>query len=223
MTFSPKIILLSLLLAAVAISVPVSAEIPKPLTVQPRGLWQLEIELHGTPKPIEVVLPGQDEPTRFWYQIYTLTNNTGKDVYFYPQFDLFTDTFKLYHVGEKARKPVFNVIQKLYTDKFPLLESQKHVTGRILQGRDNARDSVAIFEDFDPKATKVKIFIAGLSNEVVAVPYPVETVFDPVLQQKKPKEFLLRKTLMLQYQVPGDRFNPQNKVMLFRDKHWLMR
>ncbi|MCF7958718.1 MAG: hypothetical protein K9M57_09755 [Phycisphaerae bacterium] len=221
MTFSPKIILSSLLLVAVAVSVPASAEIPKPLTVQLNGLWQLEIELRGTPQPIEVVLPGDDEPTRFWYQIYTLTNNTGKDVYFYPQFDLFTDTFKLYHVGEKARKPVFNVIQKLYTDKFPLLESQEHITGRILQGGDNARDSVAIFEDFDQRATKVKIFIAGLSNEVVAVPYP--TVTDSSLQQEKPKEFLLRKTLMLQYQVPGDRFNPQNKVMLFRDQQWLMR
>ncbi len=223
MTYSRKIILSSLLFAFMVISVPVSAGIPKPVIIQPHGTWQLEIKLHGTPKQITVVLPGEDKPTRFWYQLYTLTNNTGEDRDYYPQFDLFTDTFKLYHVGVKARKPVFNAIQTLYTDKFPLLESQSQVSGKILQGGDNARDSVVIFEDFDHKASGVKIFAAGLSNEVVAVPHPTETVFDPILQKKKPKELLLRKTLMLQYRVPGDHLNPQNRVMLFREKSFLMR
>jgi len=178
---------------------------PKPALVAPPGTWQLDLELHGNPQQINIRLPGDIESRRFWYLLYTVANNTPEEVEFYPQFDLYTNTFKLYH---------------------PLLEPDNMLTGRILVGQDNARDSVAIFTDFDPNATSASIFIAGLSNETITIKPPaVKKSAAGVIDgsAKEQKEVLLRKTLMLQYQVPGDRFNLADRVMLYRGRDWVMR
>ena len=192
---------------------------PEPALVPPPGAWQLDFELHGTPRQISIKLPGDAKPRRFWYLLYSITNNTGRDIEFYPQFDLFTNTFKLYNAGVKVRRPVFEAIRELYAKTIPLLEPENMISGRILLGRDNARDSVAIFEDFDPNSNSVKIFVSGLSNETVTVAHPGQ--FDSDNQSRK--KVLLRKTLMLQYQVPGDRFNLDQRVMLYRGREWIMR
>jgi hypothetical protein len=192
---------------------------PTPSLIPLAGVWQLDFELHGQPHLISITLPGDTQPRRFWYLLYTITNNTGKEVEFYPSFELFTDTFQLTQAGDKVRRPVFEAIRNLYAQTIPLLECDGMIEGRILLGKDNARDSVAIFEDFDPNATWAKIFVAGLSNEVVKIDHP----FDVDPNTHKPQEVLLRKTLMLEYQVPGDRYNPDNRVMLYRDRKWIMR
>ena len=199
-------------------ALPTSAA-PQPSRVPQPGTWQLDFELHGNPKQIQITLPGDTQPRIFWYLLYTVTNNTSREVEFYPQFDLFTDNFLLYHAEDTARKPVFEAIRKLYRQSIPLLEPQEMVTGKILIGEDNARDSVAIFADFDPNANSAKIFVSGLSNETVTVANPVNQNSDT----KKPEKILLRKTLMLQYQVPGDQYNPRNRAMLYRSRNWIMR
>ncbi|MBN2210551.1 MAG: hypothetical protein JW709_04070 [Sedimentisphaerales bacterium] len=190
---------------------------PKPSLVPEPGLWQLDIQLHGQPQQINVVLPGDTEPTRFWYLLYTITNNTGEDVNFYPRADLFTDTLLTYTGGAKSRRQVFEAIRQRHATAIPLLEMESQVTGPILQGEDNARDTVAIFEEFDPQATKVQIFISGLSNETVQVKNPMGA------QGKESDTVLLRKTLALDYQVPGDEYNPANRVLLYRGRNWIMR
>ena len=193
--------------------------IPEPALVPPAGTWQLDFELHGDPERIAITLPGDDNPRRFWYLLYTITNNTDKDVEFYPQFELFTDTFKLKRAGEKVRRPIFEVIRKRYVSTLPLLEDMEQVTGRILKGQDNARSSVAIFEDFDPNATRAQIFVAGLTNETVKVDHPIK------IDAKTGKcvQVLLRKSLALRYQVAGDRFSLDKRVMLYRGRKWIMR
>jgi hypothetical protein len=193
--------------------------VPEPALVPEEDVWQLEVELHGEPQQVLVTMPGEDQPQRFWYLLYSVYNNTGNDVDFYPQFDLFTDTFKLYRAGVKSRQVVFEAIRQAYAKTIPLLESEDMITGRILQGQDNARDSVAIFEEFDPNATSVKIFMAGFSNETVRIDAPSEIGGDI----NGPRSLLLRKSLQLSYQVPGDRFNPGNRVMLYRGRQWIMR
>jgi hypothetical protein len=191
---------------------------PKPSAVPPPGVWQLDLELHGAPQQISMILPGETQPSRFWYLLYTITNPSGQDIDFYPQFDLYTNTFKLYP-AQLHNRPVFQEIRRLYARTIPLLEPQHLVTSRILQGADNARDSVAIFPDFDPNATSVRLFVAGLSNEVVRLELPVSTA--PEAEQ--PETVLLRKTLALHYQVPGDPVNLADRVMLYRDREWVMR
>jgi hypothetical protein len=205
---------------AAVIYVAMSLAAPKPAMVPPLGSWQLDLELHGDPQPIQITLPGDAQSRTYWYILYTVINNTGQDVDFYPQFDLFTDTFKLYHADVKPRDLVFDAIQARYKTTIPLLEPVNNVMGTILQGRDNARDSVAIFEDFDPNAHHARIFISGLSNETIQVDIPAGAP-DPKTQ--KTKTVLLRKTLMLEYQVPGDRMNLENRSMLYRSREWIMR
>ena len=56
--------------------------------------WQLDFEFHD-PTRITLTLPGEAEPTTFWYLLYTVTNNTGREVEFYPTFHLVTDTLGL--------------------------------------------------------------------------------------------------------------------------------
>ncbi len=193
--------------------------IPQPQPMPPAGTWQLEFVLHGVPRPISVCLPGDDKPTHYWYLLYTVVNNTGQDVNFVPRFSLLTDTFCLYHSPAHTPDSVFAAIQKLYANTIPLLESQEMVSGKLLQGKDNARDSVIIFPDFDPNATSVKVFIEGLSNETVAVTPPKGTKNT----NKKPKKVLLQKTLMLKYKISGDAYDPQNRVLLYRNRKWIMR
>jgi len=232
------------LLAAVAVGwagIGVTPGAPEPALVPPPGTWQLDIELHGDLEQTLVQLPGSSQAKSYWYLLYTITNNTGRDVVFYPQFELMTDTFQLHRAGVNIRRPVFEAIRRLYDRTIPLLEPQSMITGHagpgqakgILQGQDNARDSVAIFEDFDPNATKVKIFIAGLSNETVTVELSHPPAADAAGdaeddgrqpgQDKAAKRVLLRKTLMLEYQVVGDAYNPQGRVVLYRNRKWVMR
>ena len=188
---------------------------PKPAFVPAPEDWQLDLQLHGEPESIWVALPGEAKPKRFWYLLYTITNNTSKDVEYYPAFDLMTDTLKLYSSGVGVRRPVFEAIRQRYNSTLPLLEPENMVSGKILQGPDNARSSAVIFADFDPNAATAEIFIEGLSNETISVESPA--------QGAQAKPVLLRKTLMLQYQVIGDKENPEYRAMLYRDRKWIMR
>ena len=192
---------------------------PQPALVPSPGAWQLDFQIIGGPEQITVTLPGDAKPCRFWYLLYTVSNRTSREVEFLPEFELFTDTFQLYQSGVKVRRPIFEAIRQRYAGSVPLLEPEGTVSGKILLGKDNARDSVAIFQDFDPNATHVKLFVSGLSNETVIVNHP--TAFD--LATGNPKEVLLRKTLTLKYQVTGDVQNPQNRVLLYRNRDWIMR
>ncbi|MBN1765023.1 MAG: hypothetical protein JW860_07180 [Sedimentisphaerales bacterium] len=214
-----NLVILILLLIAFALLMSFAGAVPEPALVPPPGTWQLDFELHGDPQQISLTLPGEYNPRRFWYLLYTVTNKTGQDVEFYPNFEILTDSLKLYQAGDNVRRPVYNAIRDLYPSTIPLLEHEDQVSGKILIGEDNARDSVAIFEDFDPNATHVKIFISGLSNETTTVDYPGGIDLDT----GKPKKVLLRKSLMLEYRVPGDQYNPQDRVMLYHSRNWIMR
>ena len=205
------LVLVSVSYAQVPEGVPVPAALPA------ADVWQLDVEFHGNPEQLEVLLPGDKEPTRFWYLVYTITNNTGIDVDYYPTFEVMTNTFKLYEAGKVPSKPVYKAVEKLYKKSVPLLEPEIQVAGRILQGEDNARDCVCILDDFDPNATSIKLFISGFSNETIT-----KEVADDK-NEKKTKKVLLRKTLMLEYTVPGDVNNQGSKVMLYRRKEWIMR
>ena len=199
---------------------------PEPMAAQkraalmpPAGTWLLNFELHGNPQKISVTLPGESKPRVYWYLLYTVTNETGEEINFYPQIELFTDTFKLYRADQDIRRVVFSAIQKRYATTIPLLERQQAITGKLLMGQDNARDSVAIFEDFDPKARSIDIFVSGLSNEIVRIKSPLKADQDSA----QPAETLLRRTLRLNYKVPGDDLNPNDRVILYQDRSWVLR
>ena len=204
-----------LIVPTIIVSVCLAA--PEPAIVPAPGQWTIDMEFTH---PQQIVLPGgtENQPRRFWYTIITLTNNTGDDVGFYPKCDLMTDTFKITPAGKSVSPAVFEQIKKRHKSRYPFLELLSKAGNRILQGEDNTKDIAVIWPDFDTKARDIKIFIAGLSNETVAVDHPVAKD-----QTGKAVKVYLRKTLELSYAFKGDPALRSGASLKYKSKRWIMR
>ncbi len=201
---------------------------PLPAAPQPneaRVVWEIDID-YKTPQPIMVKVPGEPKPQLFWYFPFTVTNRSGKDRLFAPEIVLYTNTGQMLRAGQGVNTIVYKTIKKLHNT--PLLYDMVGITGKLLQGEDNARDGVAIFRDFDPKAASFEIFLGGLSGETAITHLPRPIMVKEIgsggkqIMVKKDK-IVLVKTLRLQYTVgteARDRLN--SKVRLLR-KGWVMR
>jgi len=214
----------ALIVAVVAVLSGDSAKsAPKPSPVPIR--WQLDIET-SHPKTINVTLPGHSRPQLFWFIRYTITNETGQDVIFVPDFVLYTDTGQIIPAGQRVPTAVFKAIKKLYNE--PLLKDMTGITGKILQGEDKAKEGLAIWRDYDPKAGQFDIFIGGLSGETeeIRLPKPIDVVeLDSRGNTKtvRKNRTVITKTLNLAYSVPGEAaFRHLAKPKLLR-KEWVMR
>lgn len=190
---------------------------PQPAVVPGPNIWTLDV-LFGEPQQITINLPNTDKPQRFWYIIITLTNNTGKTADFYPACELMTDTFKIIPAYKDTTGLVFKKIKERHAARYPLLESLEYADNRILEGSDNARDMVIIWPDFDARARQVSLFIEGLSNETASVLHPTQTD-----ENGNPIRIFLRKSLELQYTIPGDAAMRGQSRMIFLTKNWVMR
>ena len=190
---------------------------PEPAIVPGPNLWTLDVE-YTNPQQITVKVPGHRAPQRFWYIILTMTNGHNRDADFYPRCDLMTDTLRLTQAYRDTRNLVFKKIQKRHKKKYPFLESLEYADNRILQGQDNTKDMVIIWPDFDLKAKMISLFIAGLSNETVAIDHP--TVKD---ENGQPEKVFLRKTLQLNYAIAGDKALRHKSRLTFKKQNWIMR
>lgn len=213
----------ALCLTAVLMTVVLADPAPKP-SIVPTS-WELDFD-YEVPRPITMILTGEKKSRTFWYMIYTITNRSGADRIFVPEFVLYTDTGMVYRAGERIPAEVFLKIQKRHSN--PLLKSLAEITGTVLQGEDNARHSVAIWQDFDHKARGFDIFAAGLSGEVVKIKLPkpvVVTIKDRTGKIRKvtKTETILSKTLHLNYSLPGIAAARKNTPPGFRGKRWVMR
>lgn len=190
---------------------------PEPAIVPAPGQWTVDMEfIH--PQQIVLRRSSDNQLTRFWYTIVTLTNNTGNDVGFYPQCDLMTDTFQITPAGKAVTPAVFEQIKRRHKSRYPFLESLDRAGNRILQGEDNTKDIAIIWPDFDERAKNIKVFITGLSNETT-------TVDHPVLKDKtgRPLKVFLRKTLELNYALRGDPATRSDYSVAYKGKRWIMR
>ena len=189
------------------------------------GSWQLNIDYH-TPEPLVMKVPGEAKPQLFWYFRYTVTNRTGKERSFNPNIVLFTNTGEILQAGDGVSPVVFEKIRSIMNN--PLLRDQWSIGGKMLQGQDNARDGVAIFRNFDPKATSFNIFLAGLSGETTSIqlPTPIEVTEEgPDGKERKVKKtkVFLTKTLRLNYGIGTEAAQrPRAKVRLV-EQDWVMR
>ena len=190
---------------------------PKPAIVQRPFQWTLDTR-YANPQQISIKLPGEKKRTRFWYTIITLTNNTKLDADFYPECTLATDTFQLIPAGKDVPQIVFKKIKRRHRRKYPFLESLETTENRILQGIDNARDIAIIWPDFDTKTKSIKLFVAGLSNEIAIVNHPTK-----IDENAGPVEVYLRKTLELTYDISGDPTYRSKTRLKFKSKNWIMR
>lgn len=190
---------------------------PEPAIVPDVGDWTLDVVFEH-PQQISVQLPGESVKKRFWYTILAITNNTGQDASFYPSCELVTDTFQITTAGKNVRKIVFDRVKLRHQGKYPFLEYIEHSDSRILQGSDNRKDIAIIWSDFDSNAKNVSLFIAGLSNETVAIDHPTERD-----SMASPVKVYLRKTLGLDYSIGGDPSFRASAQLTYKDKRWVMR
>ncbi len=196
---------------------------PKP-SIVPTS-WQLQFEFQS-PKCITVRLAGENKSRTYWYMLYTVTNRTGADRIFVPEFIIYCDTGRVYRAGEHVPSEVFHAIQKRHNN--PLLMSMAKITGPLLQGEDNAKDGVAIWSDIDPKARGFDVFITGLSGERAKIKLPVPTKVTVVgkdgrLVERITNTAILSKTLHLQYRLPGEPTGRANIELKPIKKEWVMR
>ena len=196
---------------------------PKPSEVPIN--WEFDIHLED-PVPIELTLPGEAASSRFWYVLYAVTNQTGKDRIFVPEFVLYTDTGQILREGQKVPTAVFKAIKKRYND--PLLKDRTAMTGKLLQGEDNAKSGVAIWPRFDPKSGAFDIFLGGLSGETAEVQLPTPIKVTEIDARGRKTEVvknkvILSKTLQLTYSVPGEEAARPRARTKLRKKQWVMR
>jgi len=188
---------------------------PQPAVIQKPDDWTLDVRFEDLAQ-FNIELNGRQK--RFWYMIITLTNRTGSDADFYPKCDLMTDTFEFVPAGCDVPGTVFEQIKLRHRSRYPFLESLEQAGSKVLQGEDNSKDIAIIWPDFDPNAKNVKLFIAGLSNEIAVVAHPVEKG-----KSGQPKKILLWKTLELNYSLAGDPAFRSDARLTFNSKRWIMR
>jgi len=200
-----------------AASAPVPSEVP--LT------WELDFQ-HQTPQPIQVRLPGDEKPTTFWYMLYTVSNGTDRDRVYMPQFVMYTDTGMLVPADRNVPGLVFHAIKERHNN--PLLTDMTGMTGKLLQGSDNAKDGVAIWPDIDPKAGGFDVFVGGLSGEAVTLKLPKPVVVTEMGDDGKPREvsktaITLHKTRRLRFKLPGEAEGRTYGKAVEVEKDWVMR
>jgi hypothetical protein len=190
---------------------------PEPAIVPAPGQWTVDMTFTH---PQQVVLrrSSDNQSTRFWYIIVTLTNNTGNDVGFYPKCDLMTDTFQIVGAGRSVPPAVFEQISRRHKSRYPFLGPLDDAGNKMLQGEDNAKDIAVIWPDFDAQAKNIKVFITGLSNETAAIDHPVAKD-----ELGKPLKVFLRKTLELSYDIRGDSALRSDASLAYKGKRWIMR
>lgn len=182
-----------------------AAAYPEPRIVT--DSWELEFEF-DEPRTIAVERGG--ETRLYWYMTYTVRNESGEDQLFVPEAWAATDAGDLLAANRDVPPAVFRAIEE--QEDNPLLENPVQVVGRLLQGEDNARDSVFIWPVPEHDVDYIRMFIGGLSGET-------HDVEDP----ETGETYVLRKTLMLEYATPGDVSHTAQKPFIFEGREWVVR
>jgi hypothetical protein len=183
--------------------------------------WQLDFSFHD-PQRISIQHPGDERPTVYWYALFTVVNNTGRDVEFYPSFNLVTDTLEVVEGGADINPRVYDAIAARHEREYPFFAPPSKITGLLLRGADNARTSAAVFRMFDPSSNNFTVYIAGLSGQISRVPNPE---FDDQREESESNQrfFILRKSLAITYGLPGDVSTRFRAVPVRQKREWVIR
>lgn len=210
MTASLVLVAVLLLTGSVAFCGDYPTPSPYPIT------WQLDFK-HSLPKRIVVDLKGEQGPVAYYYMIYTVTNKSGQERTFYPNFIMLTRTGELIRSDKGIPSQVFGAIKSREGSKY--LERPTEIAGEILLGDDQARDSVAIWREPMPDMGRFSIFVGGLSGEHVVM----KNAKGEVIKDKEGNPVILRKTLQLNYLIRGDEILPGEDEVNKESEVWVMR
>ena len=225
-----RILVSTALLVGLVAVLPQAMTAPEPFEVP--TTWELKFDF-DPPQPITVTLPGRKKPSTFWYMLYSVTNLTrnpetgrGADQDFIPEFIMYTDTGQAAVSNRRLPAGVFTSIRKRHNN--PLLKGHTEIIGKLLYGKDNAKDGVAIWPDFDPKAGSIDVFVGGLSGETaeLKLPRPVtvtKTDTNGVETTEVAYKVILHKSLRLSFSVKGETKNRSYAKTKFTARKWVLR
>jgi len=202
---------LALMLSAAVLTFVVTsafAKTPEP-SIYPIS-WQLDFK-HGSPKRVVV---GTDA---YWYLTYTVTNNTGDEQIFRPDFQMLNKEGKVLKSDRAIPSEVFDKIKGVEGNR--LLQPISKLAGPLRQGVDQAKDGVAIWPEVTPRMGSFKIFVGGLSGEYVILN---DDDGKPVMGPDN-IPVMLRKTIEIDYQIYGDEFYPGRDDVHQLAEKWIMR
>ncbi|CAG0970151.1 hypothetical protein PHYC_01200 [Phycisphaerales bacterium] len=193
----------------VTLGASLAAMAPEPDPIPRR--WQLAVET-GPLRVASIQIPG--EITRAYYFLtYKVTNTTDQDLLFTPSFELGTDEGEVLRSGRGVPTQVTrDILERLNS---PFIQDQTSIVGVLPQGEANAKEGVVIWPINDLHVNEVTIYGAGFSGETRAVEYKNA--------KGENEKALLRKTLMLRYQTPGEIRDMAGRSIELADKQWIMR
>ncbi len=194
-------------LAAVGLLVTAVESAPEPSFLS--RAWQFDMD-YGKPRLIFVKQPGESAGRYYWYLPYTVTNNTGEDRLFIPNVTVMANTGGMTTAGRKVSPTVFEQIKR--EQRNPLLQGPVDVIGKLLQGEDNAKDSVAIWPAFEDDVDRYDVFFGGLSGETAIVTNPVTN-----------EQTVLRKAMHLSFATPGTPVELLGQPVEQVAERWVMR
>jgi len=189
------------------IAKPGRADYPKP-SVYPIS-WECDFD-HALPRRIVVQVPGDANPSAYWYMTYHLANNTDRDrLLVYPTFYLLSDN------GTVARSD-FNIAPAVFTaiklrEKIPFLQNALTIGGELLHGNDQSKDSVAIWREPEQKLGSFSIFVSGPWGE------------NQTVKAADGKEVRLHKTLQLDYHINGAVKEATDADLVVQGSQFIMR
>ena len=197
--------LFALLVALVAMGL---APEPDPI---PRR-WQLDF----TPGPLRVITVDVDGvgPRQYYYFTYKVVNGSGQDQLFAPAVELATS----HSLAERSGRNVPAQVTKQILDMLenPFLLDQISIVGPLLQGDANAKEGLAVWPVPTERSGELTVYFAGLSGET----RPIE-VKDP--KSGEISRVLLRKTLVMRYDMPGEIIEQGSKPFPMAEKRWILR
>lgn len=203
---TPLIALLLAACAAMLSPAPRALAAPEPEAIPRR--WELRVQ-PGDLRCMTVDIPGQG-PQPFFYFTFKATNLTGQDLYFAPSFDLALSDGTLHRSGRDVPPDATEAILKFIDN--PFLQEEIKLQGQFLQGPENAKEGLVVWPAKTLKLNEVSLFMAGFSGETKSVKRPDNA--QPVV---------LRKTLMLRYEVNGELDPSLNSTLTRSIQRWILR
>lgn len=186
-----------------------------------RNDWRFDVRIHD-PERIRLRLPGDKSETTYWYVIYEVINNTGRDRHFFSSFRLVPDTLAVVRGGDAISPSVYDAIMARHRKEIPFLTEPNKAFGMLLQGQANSRTTMVAFRDFDVQANSFTIFASGFSGLVERMPNPIFRSDRPESPENI-RAFMKRETLEIRYDLPGDPETRARSAPLRRSKAWVMR
>lgn len=187
-----------------------AARAPEPDPVPRR--WQLAVE-PGPLRLTSIDLPATG-PRSYYFFTYKVTNTSAGDLLFAPSFDLGTENGDVRRAGRDVSAEVTRRIVADLENKEIL--DQISIVGMLLQGEENAKEGVVVWPADGLHLSEVSVYAAGFSGETRQVP-----MFSP--KSGEQVKVMLRKTLMLRYQPPGELRDMAGKPIELVEQRWIMR